>query len=90
MSMEKFFQSQGITKCDRLYIDTEGLDCKILLSFDISKYNFEWIEFEILHTDGVFQRGPNYNNVIKMLTSLDYEIVEAAKFNLAARKIKRA
>jgi FkbM family methyltransferase len=55
-NLGKFFDLNNITKCDGLYIDTEGLDCEIVLNFDIGKYNVNRIEFEILqNTDAVNQ-----------------------------------
>lgn len=87
MNLEKFFKSQGITKCDRLHIDTEGLDCQILLSLDIEKYGFEWIEFEVIHADGTMKKGDNYNAVVEKLKNLGYEIFPTSDYNEAARKI---
>jgi FkbM family methyltransferase len=78
-----FFDSNKITKCDRLYIDTEGLDCEIILNFDIEKYRIGRIEFETLHTDGVFTKGQNYNSCVEKLKALGYGQTEAAQYNEA-------
>ena len=82
-SLAGFLESNKIEKCDRLYIDTEGLDCAIILNSAIEKYNIGRIEFEILHTDGVFTKGQNYNSCIEKLKSLGYKQVEADEHNEA-------
>jgi FkbM family methyltransferase len=78
-----FFDTNKIEKCDRLYIDTEGLDCKIILSLDIQKYNIERIEFETLHSDGFLTKGENYNSCIEKLKTLGYKATEAGEYNEA-------
>ena len=82
-SLAGFLETNKIEKCDRLYIDTEGLDCAIILNSAIEKYNIGRIEFEILHTDGVFTKGQNYNSCIEKLKSLGYKQVEAGEHNEA-------
>jgi len=78
-----FFDSNKITKCDRLYIDTEGLDCNIILGLDIRKYKIGRIEFEVLHTDGVFARGQKYSSCVEKLTALGYRPTDAGQYNEA-------
>ncbi len=85
-TLEKFFELNGITHCDRLYIDTEGLDCKILLGFDYAKYNINYIEFETIHADGTFNKGENYNKCVDKFTSLGYTVKDAGEFNQCAVK----
>jgi len=85
-NLNKFFDVNKITKCDRLYIDTEGLDCEIILNFDIEKYGIGRIEFEILHTDGVFAKGKNYTACVEKLKALDYKQTEAGQYNEAYQK----
>ena len=85
-TLEKFFELNSIKVCDRLYIDTEGLDCKILLDFDFTKYSINYIEFEIIHADGTFNKGENYNKCIQKFNSLGYRIEEAGEFNQCAIK----
>ena len=82
-SLAGFFDSNKITKCDRLYIDTEGLDCDIILGLDIQKYRIARIEFEILHTDGVFSRGQKYSSCIDKLTALGFQPTDASEHNEA-------
>jgi FkbM family methyltransferase len=85
-NLNKFFDVNKITKCDRLYIDTEGLDCEIILNFDIEKYGIGRIEFEILHTDGVFAKGKNYTSCVEKLKAFGYKQTEAGQYNEAYQK----
>jgi FkbM family methyltransferase len=78
-----FLDSNKIEKCDRLYIDTEGLDCEIILNFNIQKYNISRIEFETLHSDGFLAKGQNYNSCIDKLKTLGYKATEAGEYNEA-------
>jgi hypothetical protein len=82
-SIAGFLDSNKITKCDRLYIDTEGLDCDIILGLDIWKYRIERIEFEVLHTDGVFAGGQKYSSCVERLTALGYRPNDAGQYNEA-------
>jgi FkbM family methyltransferase len=82
-SLAGFLDSNKIDKCDRLYIDTEGLDCAIVLNLDIQKYNIARIEFETLHSDGFLAKGQNYNSCIEKLKTLGYKATEAGEYNEA-------
>ena len=83
ISLAGFLDSNKIEKCDRLYIDTEGLDCEIILNFDIEKHNIRRIEFETLHSDGFRTKGKNYNSCIEKLKTLGYKATEAGEYNEA-------
>lgn len=82
-SLAEFFDSYKITKCDRLYIDAEGLDSNIILSLDVQKYRIARIEFEVLHTDGVNTKAQKYSSCIDKLTALGYEPTSASEYNEA-------
>jgi FkbM family methyltransferase len=82
-SLAGFFDSNKITKCDRLYIDAEGLDSDILLGLDIQKYQIGRIEFEVLHTDGANAKGQKYSSCIEKLTALGYQQADAGQHNEA-------
>jgi FkbM family methyltransferase len=88
LTLNDFFSKNNIKKCDRLYIDTEGLDCKILLSFDLIKYDVSYIEFETAHSDGLFTKGEIYERCVKKLTNLGYSIEKNGQLNeIAIKKI---
>jgi FkbM family methyltransferase len=82
-SLSSFLDSNKIEKCDRLYIDAEGLDSDIILGLDIQKYRIARIEFEILHTDGVNTRGQKYSSCIDKLTALGFQPTDASEHNEA-------
>jgi len=82
-SLAKFFDSNKITKCDRLYIDAEGLDCDILLGLDVQKYKIARIEFEVLHADGVNTKAEKYASCIEKLATLGYGLTNASEYNEA-------
>jgi FkbM family methyltransferase len=83
ISINNFFKENKILVCDRLYIDTEGHDCKIINEIDFNQTRVNRIEFEILHTDGVFCRGENYNLAVKKLNELGYKKTSAGQYNEA-------
>jgi FkbM family methyltransferase len=85
-TLEAFLLNNGITACDRLYIDTEGLDCKILLGFDFNKYGISYVEFEIIHADGTFNKGEIYNKCVAKFIENGYRIETAGEFNECAIK----
>ena len=82
-SLAGFFDSNKITKCDRLYIDSEGLDSYILLGLDIQKYRIARIEFEVLHTDGVNTKAEKYSLCVEKLTALGFQPTDASEHNEA-------
>lgn len=83
LTLAHLFDLNKITKCDRLYIDTEGLDCDIILGLDFQKYKIGRIEFEILHTDGVFTKGQKHSSCVEKLTALGYRPTNAGQYNEA-------
>jgi FkbM family methyltransferase len=83
LNLNKFFDSNKITRCDRLFVDAEGLDCEIILNFDFAKHNVGRIEFETLHSDGFFMKGQNYNSCVDKLKTLGYKATEAGEYNEA-------
>ena len=86
ITLENFSLQNNIKYCDRLYIDTEGLDCSILLDFDYNKYDIKYIEFEKIHSDGAFKTGDNYYKCIKRFTVFGYIVRDSGQFNCIAEK----
>lgn len=86
VTLEKFFTDNNIINCERLYIDTEGYDCQILLDFDFNKYNIKHIEFEKIHSDGSFRTGALYNKCIEKFKSNGFLIKNSGNFNCIATK----
>ena len=85
-SLAGFFDSNKITKCDRLYMDAEGLDSDVILGLDIQKYQIGRIEFEVLHTDGVHRKAEKYISCLDKLNKFGYAKTDASEFNEAYQK----
>ena len=67
---------------DRLYVDIEGLDCKIINDIDLEKYNIGYIRFEWAHSDGAFTpMGENIDKTIKNLMDQGYTVSPDPKCN---------
>lgn len=85
-TLDSFFKNNSLSNIDRLYIDTEGLDCKILQSIDLTKYDIKYIEYEYIHSDGTHFFGPNGIALEKKLESFGYKIYDSPPFNKVAKK----
>lgn len=85
-TLDSFFKNNHLSTIDRLYIDTEGLDCKILQSIDLMKYNINYIEYEYIHSDGTHIFGSNGVLLEKKLESYGYKIYDSPPFNKIAKK----
>ena len=49
ITLEELLEKHSIYEIDWLYLDVEGIDAEILLTFDWSKYKIKRVEFEHLH-----------------------------------------
>ena len=85
-SLPRFFEQNKILKCDRIYMDTEGMDSHILLALDFQKHKIDFIQFESLHSDGLATKGQNYAALTKILLSLGYSIRRCGAWNEIAEK----
>ncbi len=74
VTLHQLFKDFSLDVVDRLYLDAEGLDAKILLSLDLSSVDIPFICFEATHTDGSFTRGDNCQQVYKHLKENGYKI----------------
>lgn len=86
ITLEKFLENNQLYDIDRLYIDTEGLDCKILTSLDLNKYNIRHIEYEYIHSDGTHIFGNNGKDLEIKLELYGYKIYNSPPFNKIAIK----
>lgn len=76
---------------DRLYIDTEGHDGKILLGLDLNRFKIPWIQYESMHIDGPFNVGERSVKVKQKLESSGYtlEVIDFCShvvMNVVAKK----
>lgn len=86
MTLNDFFRKNSINTCDRLYIDTEGMDCDILTSFELNSFDVKYIEFEYIHSDGPFKTGEKFENCKKFLIEHNYSVSQIDKLNCVAKK----
>jgi FkbM family methyltransferase len=83
ISLDDLFKKYNITNLDWLVLDTEGMDAKILLSLEWSKYNIKRVEFEYLHLKNDEQ------NILNLFKSMGYNKVDTLdkyKFDWAFEK----
>jgi FkbM family methyltransferase len=87
-SLNKFLSEQNIKTVDRLYVDTEGLDCRILAALDFEQYDIKRIQFEFIHSANVLDWGNSeiLNNVKTKLQNYGYNI-SVDQFDIIAEKI---
>ena len=72
LTLDNFLTGHNLFNIDWLYIDAEGMDAEILLTFDWKKYSIKKVEFEHFHLE-------YYADPIKyMLRGLGYVPVNAA------------
>lgn len=80
------FEKLNVDKIDRLIIDTEGLDVKIVNQIDFNKYEIPYLAFEYIHSDGTCSfGGENLNKTLDKLRSLDYNL-STEEYNYIAQK----
>jgi len=72
LTINNLFEKYNLSKIDILFIDSEGLDDKIIKSIDFKKYEITKIYFENLHiTD---------NNIYNFLIGIGYSITKNVGF----------
>jgi FkbM family methyltransferase len=74
MTMTGLLSHLNAHSIDVLFIDTEGYDAKILLSFPFNRLLPKKILFEHKHADGTFRVGKNFASVLTLLESFGYHI----------------
>ena len=85
-TFNSILERHSINELNWLFIDTEGYDCDILLSIDLTKYKIDSIVFEYTHSDGAFSRGgQKLDKVIEKLTKFNYEISPLDGSNLICK-----
>jgi hypothetical protein len=71
ITLEQLFEKHSVEELDWLYLDIEGIDAEVLLTFNWQKYKIRRIEFEQLHLG-------HYKDAIKnMMIGMGYEQVNS-------------
>ena len=76
-----------IRSIDRLQLDVEGAEYKILNSIDFQKVKINEIFFESKHFDGTFLEGEKLTQTKKMLENSGYILEKIDSENILAKKI---
>jgi GR25 family glycosyltransferase involved in LPS biosynthesis len=84
ITLENLFSKYSIVDLDWLYIDVEGIDAELLLTFNWKKYNIKRIEFENLHL------GHYKDSIRYMMLGMGYTQVESLhEYDWAFEKIEK-
>ena len=88
ITINKFIEENNIGHVDILFIDTEGLDCKIVSSINLDIYNINQIYFEHMHSEKSFDNGNSeiYKNTIKKLINNNYHINKLSEDTIAIKE----
>ena len=88
LTINSLFSKLNLTCVDRLFIDTEGWDSKILLNLDMDKYFVPSIHFERSHVDGAFQpienKGPLAIKLLEKFAQHQYTVIPHREWNMVA------
>ena len=76
----------SIKSIDKLQLDVEGAEYKILNSIDFNKVKINQIFFESKHFDGTFREGVKLEEIKKKLISEGYTLNQIDKENILAEK----
>ena len=77
----------SIKSIDKLQLDVEGAEYKILNSIDFHILSINEIFFESKHFDGTFFEGPKMRIIKEKLASNGFEIIKIDKENILEKKI---
>ena len=77
----------SIKSIDKLQLDVEGAEYKILNSIDFNKLKINQIFFESKHFDGTFVEGKKLEETKKMLEMNGYALEKVDSENILAKKI---
>ena len=83
-TLTSLLKNKDINTIDRLYIDAEGLDCKIINSINFSDFDIKYIEYEYTHSDGTDIFGEFGKNTEEKLINLGFNIRKNPPFNKIA------
>ena len=76
----------SITSIDKLMLDVEGAEYKILKSINLKETLIKNIMFEKKHFDGIFNEGNKLQEIKEILISNGYQLLEIDKENILAKK----
>ena len=86
LSPQSLIKKYSIEKVEKLMIDVEGSEYKILKSIDYKKVRINNIIFEKKHFDGTFNMGPKLKEIKDLLAANNYELFDLDEENIIAKK----
>ena len=86
ITFDDLIQKYSIKSIDKLQIDVEGAEYKIMNSINFQKIEINKILFESKHFDGTFIEGKKLEEIEKKLKSNGYKLQQIDKENILASK----
>ena len=86
ITFDDLIQKYSIKSIDKLQIDVEGAEYKIMNSINFQKIEINKILFESKHFDGTFIEGKKLQEIKEKLKSNGYKIQKIDKENILASK----
>ena len=86
ITFDDLIQKYSIKTIDRLQIDIEGAEYKVMNSIDYERIKINKIFFESKHFDGTFQEGKKLIEIKNKLLSNGYKLEQIDKENILASK----
>ena len=82
ITLNDLFDKHDINKIDVLFVDSEGMDDKLIMSIDFNKFDIEQIYYEDIHIDN--------KNLINFLENKNYSVTKSEfSDNLTSIAIKK-
>ena len=86
ITFDDLIQKYSIKSIDKLQIDVEGAEYKIMNSINFQKIEINEILFESKHFDGTFVEGKKLQEIQEKLKSNGYKLQQIDKENILASK----
>ena len=86
ITFDDLIQKYSIKSIDKLQIDVEGAEYKIMNSINFQKIDINKILFESKHFDGTFIEGKKLQEIEEKLKSNGYKLQQIDKENILASK----
>ena len=86
ITFDDLIQKYSIKSIDKLQIDVEGAEYKIMNSINFQKIEINKILFESKHFDGTFVEGQKLQEIQEKLKSNGYKLQQIDKENILASK----
>ncbi len=86
ITFDDLIKKYSIKSIDKLQIDVEGSEYKIMKSIDFNKVKIDKVFFECKHFDDTFTEGEKLEEIKNILSSKGYKLKRVDKENMIAEK----